>query len=261
MSIEANVVPGGSRYRLRTVEERELAFLAAERHTRFVRFLRKTLPVLALLVLAAYFISTQFSVKVGVGDMTASIDGIEVSGGNLRMVNPKLKGTDKRNGAYIVSAAYADQDIKNPKIVKLNTLKAELSNPSGNWSRMNATRGVFDSTAERLVMQEKIAIATSSGVTGELTHATLDMKTQTLRSHRPVYFKTTGGTVRANALTFRSADSTLTFRGKVHVHLTRDQAKAPKPASPALPAPNTVPPLPGALPQEDAGVTGIEAPQ
>ena len=79
---------------------------------------------------------------------------------------------------------------------------------------MNATRGMFDSTAERLVMQDKITIATSSGVSGEMTHATLDMTTQTLRSHRPVYFKTAGGTVRANALTFRSADSTLTFRGK-----------------------------------------------
>ncbi len=146
-----------------------------------------------------------------------------MSGGKLRMINPKLKGADKRNGAYVVSADYADQDVKNPKIVKLNALKADLSNPSGNWSRMNATRGVFDSTAERLVMQDKITIATSSGVSGEMTHATLDMKTQTLRSHRPVYFKTTGGTVRANALTFRSADSTLTFRGKVHVHLTRDQ--------------------------------------
>jgi lipopolysaccharide export system protein LptC len=261
MSIEANVVAGGPRYRVRTAEERERAFVAAERHTRFVRFLRKMLPVLALLVLAAYFITTQFSVKVGVGDMTASIDGIEVSGGNLRMVNPKLKGTDKRNGAYVVSAAYADQDIKNPKIVKLNTLKAELDNPSGNWSRMNATRGVFDSTAERLVMQDKIVIATSSGVSGEMTHATLDMKTQTLRSHRPVYFKTAGGTVRANALTFRSADSTLTFRGKVHVHLTRDQAKAPQPARPALPAPTAVPPLPSGFPPEDAGTMGMEAPQ
>lgn len=240
MSIDANVA-GGPRYRLRTAEERELAFLAAERHTRFVSFLRKTLPILAVLVLAAYFVSTQFSVKVGIGDLTASIEGIEVSGGNLRMINPKLKGTDKRNGNYVVSADYADQDVKNPKIVKLNALKADLSNPSGTWSRMNATRGVFDSNAERLVMQDKITIATSSGVTGELSHATLDMKTQTLRSHRPVFFKTTGGTVHANALTFRSADSSLTFRGKVRVHLTRDKLPVAKPTAEA---PSPLPAMP-----------------
>jgi hypothetical protein len=31
----------------------------------------------------------------------------------------------------------------------------------------------------------------------------------------------TGGSVKANALTFRSADSTLTFRGKVLVHIIK----------------------------------------
>ena len=250
MTVEANVVPGGARYRMRTAEERELAFLASERHSRLVAILRTALPVVAMLVLAGYFISTQLSVSVGIGDMTASIDGIEVSGGNLRMVNPTLKGTDKRNGAYVISAAYADQDVKSPKIVKLNALKADLSNASGGWSRMNATRGVFDSNAERLVMQDKIDVSTSSGVTGALTHATLDMKTQTLRSHRPVYFKMTGGTVRANALTFRSADSTLTFRGKVHVHLLRNQTPGAKPAAQA---PNATP-----VPQQGTGATEVD---
>ncbi len=253
MSVEANVVGGGPRYRVRTAEERELAFLAAERHTRLVAILRKALPALAVLVLAAYFVSTQLSVKVGIGDMTASIDGIEVTGGNLRMINPKLKGTDKRNGAYVVTADYADQDVKNPKIVKLNALKADLSNPSGTWSRMTATRGVFNSNAERLVMQDKIDISTSSGLTGELTHATLDMKTQTLRSHRPVFFQTEGGTVRANALTYRSADSSLTFRGKVRVHLDRAQANAAKPGAQA---PSQAP----AVPPQDAGAIGGQAP-
>ena len=70
----------------------------------------------------------------------------------------------------------------------------------------------------------------------------------------------TGGTVRANALTFRSADSTLTFRGKVHVHLTRDQAKTAKPAVPALPEPAAaVPALPEMPAQQDAGTSGWEA--
>ena len=82
---------------------------------------------------------------------------------------------------------------------------------------MDAARGVFDSKAERLVMQDKITIATSSGITGELKHATLDTKTQTLRSHRPVSFILTGGSVRANALTFRSAEK--------HADLPRQSAR------------------------------------
>ncbi len=76
-------------------------------------------------------------------------------------------------------------------------------------------------------MQDKITVATSSGITGELKRASLDMKNQILRSHQPVWFMLTSGTVKANALTFSSADSTLTFRGKVRVHLVK-QAKDDK---------------------------------
>lgn len=219
MALEANLVPAGQRYRIRTPEERERAFLSAGRHSRLVRILRRALPVFGVAVLAAYFISTRLNVSVG--DVTASIDGMQIADGNLRMLNPTLKGADKKNGKYVVKAEYADQDIKNPKIVKLHAVKADLSTASGGWSRMEAARGVFDTQAERLLLKEHITVATSGGVTGELKDASLDMKTQTLRSHRPVSFVLSNGTVKANALTFRSQESELVFRGNVAVHLDK----------------------------------------
>lgn len=220
MAVEANLLRAGPRYRVRTPEERERAFRSGARHSRAVRLLRRVLPVVAVLVLVAYFVSAQLSVTVG--DMTASIDGMEIADGNLRMLNPTLRGSDKRNGKYVVRAEYADQDIQNSKIIKLHAIKADLSSASGGWTRMTAARGVFNSLAERLVMQDRITILTSAGITGKLTHATLDMENQTLRSHRPVIFELTNGTVRANALTFRSGEKTLVFRGKVKVHLTKE---------------------------------------
>jgi lipopolysaccharide export system protein LptC len=246
MAIEANIVPGGQDYLVRSLDDRERAFVNAERHTRLVRFLRKALPVAAILVLLSYFVTSRLGVSISVGDLTASIDGIEVADGNLRMTNPKLQGADKKNGKYVIGADYADQDMKDPKIIKLHAIRAELSSADGGWSRMNAVRGVFDSKSERLVMQDRITVATSSGITGELKHASLMAKTQTLRSHRPVFFNLPNGTISARALTFRSSDSTLTFRGKVHVHVVRKQA-APKQAAKAEPAGSlVVPPLPAA---------------
>src|SRR5262245_61212987 len=105
MAADANVIAGGQRYRIRTAEERRRAFASATRHTKFVNFLRKALPVFALLVLATYFISTRLAISVG--DMNASIEGFEVKDGNLRMVNPKLEGADKKNGKYVIGADYA----------------------------------------------------------------------------------------------------------------------------------------------------------
>ena len=234
MAVDANLFQAGPRYRVRTAEERERAFRSGRRHSRTVRVLRVILPVVAVLVLAGYFVSTQLNVTVG--DVTASIDGMEMVDGNLRMLNPTLKGSDKKSGKYVVRAEYADQDIQNPKIVKLHAIKADLATASGGWTRMKAARGVFNSLDERLVMQDRITLATSAGITGELEHATLDMESQTLRSHRPVSFKLDTGTVRANALTFRSEEKTLVFRGQVKVHLIKgpkekkDGDAKPKPA-------------------------------
>ncbi len=124
-------------------------------------------------------------------------------------------------------------------MIKLHAIKAELSAADGGWSRMEAMRGVFDSKVERLVMQDKITIATSTGVTGELKHASLDTKNQILRSHRPVSFVLPNGTVRANALTLQSAEHTLTFRGKVAVHMVKkakEEKKAPEAEAKTAPA-------------------------
>lgn len=249
MAYEANLVGGGRHHTVRSADERERAFLSAERHSRIVHILRRALPVVAILVLAAYFVSTRMSVTVG--DLTASIDGMEIADGNLRMLNPTLKGADKKNGDYVIKAEYADQEVKNPNLIKLHAITADVSNPSGGWSKMKAVRGKFDSKTERLLMKDRITIETSAGVTGELSYATLDMATQTLRSHNPVSFKLTNGTVRANALTLRSRENTLIFRGKVAVHLigkkkaaasTGSQAAAPsEPAAPSQPVPQQAP--------------------
>lgn len=110
MTVETGVVPGRQNYRVRSHAERERAFQGAARHSRQVDMLRKALPVLAVVVFAGYFISSRLSMTVG--GITASIDGVKVENGNLRMVNPKLKGMDKKNGTYVIGAEYADQDVK-----------------------------------------------------------------------------------------------------------------------------------------------------
>ena len=221
MAVEASIVSGGRRYPVRTAEERTHAFQTAERHTRLVANLRKVLPALAVLVLATYFISSRLAVGVSVGDMTASVSGIEIADGNLRMVNPKFEGADKEKGRYVIGADYADQDVRKPNLIKLHAIKADLADKDGGWSRMTAARGLFDNKTGRLVMRDGINIATSSGVSGELARASLDTKNQVLRSHNPVSFVLPNGTVRANALTYDAAKSTLIFRGKVAVHMVK----------------------------------------
>jgi lipopolysaccharide export system protein LptC len=256
VTFEAQFAPGAHLVRVRTAEETERAFLSATSHSRLVALLRKALPAIAVVMFAGYFISTRLNVTVG--GVTASVSGIEVSDGKLRMVNPTLKGVDKKKGAYVISADYADQDMANPKLVKLHAIKAELTSGQKGWSRMQATRGLFNTERERLVMQEDIRVSTSSGVTGKLTHASLDMGDQILRSHQRVVFDLPGGTVRGNALTLDSAEKTLTFRGKVHVHINKTEKK-PATATGAAATPQIkAPDQPARVAPDAAAPTTIE---
>ncbi|HML91432.1 LPS export ABC transporter periplasmic protein LptC [Methyloceanibacter sp.] len=255
MAIEANLAGARAAHRVRTPEERARAFRSAKRHSWLVRILRKVLPVVAVLVLAAYFVSTRMNVHVG--GIAASIDGMEIANGALRMLNPTLKGKDEENGDYVIKADYADQDVANPNLIDLNTIKADVNNSSaGTWSKMRAVRGKFDSKAERLILKDHITFETSTGVTGELSYATLDMKKQILRSHNPVKLDLPNGTVRSNAMTLRSGENTIVFRGGVKVHLDpqkgKDQGAAVQ-APPAAASPQAAAPVaegaaqPGAL--------------
>jgi lipopolysaccharide export system protein LptC len=254
VTLEAQTAPGGHRYRVRSAEENERAFRRANRHSRLVAILRKSLPVVAGVVLAGYFISSRLSVTVG--GVTASVSGVEVKDGNLRMVNPTFKGVDKKNGNYVVTADYADQDMKNPKMIKLHAIKADLTTSSNGWSHLTAVRGLFNSDTQILIMQDDIRVSTSSGVTGKLTYATLGMTDQVVRSHQPVSFDLPNGTVSAKAMTMHSAEKTLLFRGKVHVHINKAEKKpvtadaaSTTPAPPVVKAPDQPSRVePGALP-------------
>ena len=231
MTFEAQLVPGNARYRVRSAEEDARAFREAARHSRIVQVLRKALPIMAVVVFAGYFISTRLSVTVG--GVTASVNGIEVKDGNLRMVKPTLKGVDKKKGAYVISAEYADQDMKNPKLVRLHAISANVNSSGDDWSRVNAIRGLFNSESERLALQDDIRVATSSGLDGKLTFATIEMNNQIIRSHRPVVFNMPGAILHANALTLRSSESTLVFRGKVRLHIDQTKKNDGKPAATA----------------------------
>lgn len=230
----------GDTFQLRTEAERNRAFVKAARHSRAVRFLRVALPIVAVGVIAAYFISSSLSVTVG--DVQASISGVEVTDGALRMTNPTLKGVDKENGDYVISAAYADQQITEPDLIDLHEIKAEVTGRDKTWSRVNALTGTFDSKKEQLVMKDKIHVETSSGIKGQLTVAEIDMAKQVLHSPAPVVFQMDKSTIRSKTLTFRSADKELEFAGDVRVHLV---PKA-KPAEGAQAAPVPPPtPKPG----------------
>ena len=205
--------------------ERERAFRRAARHSKLVRILRIACPACAVVIVGFYFLSSKFTISIG--DMQASVARIEVNKDSLRMIEPRLEGVTDDKGSYFVTADFAEQDIKNTNIVRLNKVRAEIDNPKQGWTRLTAPEGKFDTRKELLLLTGDIRVSSSSGMTSRLTRAEIDMKSQRTVSNEPVIVKALNGTINSNTMEIFNAERTVIFRGDIRVHIFKRPVKKP----------------------------------
>lgn len=203
----------------------------ARRHTKLVTVLKIALPVLALATLGLYFISPK--IQLAIGDMEASVAGVVIDKGNLRMVNPKLEGVNKKQGAYVVTAKYAEQSVSNPDFIRLTELDAEMKNPDKSWSRMTSPKGMFETKTEKLELLGDIRVTQSNGMKAKLTRANIDLKAQIVVSDQPVRVDFTGGKVDSRAMTLDMDNKEVEFLGNVEARVVPQKKEGASPKSDA----------------------------
>lgn len=201
---------------------RAKAFRRAYAHSRVVRILRIALPSIAVVIGVAFLATSNLTFTVG--DNTASVDRIEIGNDALRMINPKMEGATGDKGTYKVTADYAEQDLKKPATIRLNTIRAEVLDPKKSWSRLKAPKGTFYTKEEKLDLFGDIEVTTSKGMSASLKTATMDMKSQTMRTHDPVVVRLLNGTVHSDTMEIKLDESRVIFRNQVRVHLRKRPA-------------------------------------
>ena len=204
---------------VRSAADRAKAFRQARRHSRLVRILKVMLPLLALGVLGFYFVSAK--VTVSLGDLEASISGVKISRERLRMINPRLENVNDDDGVYVLSANWAEQETSNPTTLFLDTVRAELTERDGAWSRMAAPKGTFYTKKDELYLYGGITTTTSSGMVAKLNTATVYTKTNRIRSEEPVDVQFLNGTVKALTMEAMTRKQLVFFRGDVRVHIRK----------------------------------------
>lgn len=206
-----------------TIAERVDFLKRARSHSRLVRSLRYALPALAAATVGLYFMSPE--IRISVGGMDASVAGVVIEKGNLRMVNPRLEGVNDKQGAYLVAAKYAEQAVSSPDIIKLTELSAEMKDSNKGWSRLTAPNGVFTTKTERLELLGDIRVAQSSGMTARLSRADVDMKSQLVVSDKPVRVDSPDGKLDSRSMRIDMDSKLAQFIGDVRVSLERSEEK------------------------------------
>ncbi len=204
------------------------AFLRAQRHSRVVRVLKSTLPLIAA-AMALGFLG--YSYVMTPGSVAVKADGSAISDGKLVMANPKLDGFTKDNRPYSMTAMRAIQDFQNEGVVLLEGISAKLPIDAENWATIGAESGVYDRDKNTLDIDTEITVTTADGMTAKLQSATLDIGGGGMKTEDPVDIRMDGATITSDTMAIRENGKVLVFERRVRMDIDPQRLKATQQAN------------------------------
>jgi lipopolysaccharide export system protein LptC len=194
-------------------------FRAAVRHSRLVRLLRAAIPVTIVLVFALLVVAAYFNPFRVLARLPIDPGKIVLSGTRITMESPRVAGFTNDQRPYEVTARAASQDITRPDIVDLKDIRAKVEMQDKVMVEMTAVSGVYESKVDRLTLDQEIILTSSSGYSGRLREAVIDVKKGSIVSQSPVELKMLNGTLNANRLEVDDRGDVVRFSGGVVMNL------------------------------------------
>ncbi len=224
MAVTLDMMPAGhSRAREESALERDRrrAFVAARKHTFFVKTMKLLFPVGAAVATAYYALALVGNMSFGVGNLR--VGQVEVTSEDLTMKNPSYFGTTKDGGKFEVRAKKAILEFNQNAPVKLLDIDGDLTQANNVKTVVRARRGLFDNNKSELTLFEGIEIDTSSGMKARLSEATIFSKENRVLSKKPVQVSSPTGEIRGDSMTLNTATNQAAFIGRVNVRLAPPQ--------------------------------------
>jgi len=140
------------------------------------------------------------------------------------MEHPRLSGFTNDARAYELSADAAKQDLTKPDLIELRNLRATVEMQDKATIEMLATTGTYDSKGEMLKLDQNIMLSSSTGYSGHLSEAMIDMRKGYVVSKHPVELQLLQGTLNANRLEIIDSGDLVRFDGGVNMTLMLSNA-------------------------------------
>jgi lipopolysaccharide export system protein LptC len=190
----------------------ERSYRAALRHSRHVRWLRIGVPAgIAGLLLTV--VAMNYMPPIGGFRLPGELGNLVIHGTKITMEAPRLTGFTADSRAYEFSANAAAQDMTKPDLVELQKLHAKMEMEDKSTVEMLAVSGVYNVKSEILTLNENIDLQSSSGYSGKLSEAIIDVKKGTVVSDKPVLVQMLNGALNAQHLDIAQNGSVLRFTG------------------------------------------------
>ncbi len=192
------------------------AYSAALFHSVRVKRLKILLPVAAVII-SLIFIAV--SVIRAYLPESIKIEGAKIEDGKIVMARPAIAGRNSDGINYSMVAEKALQDIRNPNLITLKSIKAAMPVNSDVIAHVLAQSADFDRSADTLSMHEPFTITMDNGVHAEFQGADLDIKAGKLITNQPVAIQKGAASVVAQSLKMTDKGSVIEFDGQVRMHI------------------------------------------
>jgi lipopolysaccharide export system protein LptC len=217
--------------------DRSAEFRRARRHSTVVRLLKVMLPLASLGILSLYLLPAFLTMRIDGGKGQASVEAITLEQGALKMVNPRVKGVNDKQGAYDVHADSATQEASNPDILHLDKVDGTLTNKQGQVTVLTAPGSVYNSKIEEMTFDRGLLISRkATGMEAKFKTAIVYVKEQKAISNDPVEVRMDDSTIFSDRLTLYTGDAKAIFEGNVRAHLQRRTPAKAAPSAGADPA-------------------------
>jgi lipopolysaccharide export system protein LptC len=200
-------------------DDGERHFRAAMRHSRRVRMLRWAIPASILAMLGMIVIATWFNPLHMLAKLPIDPSKLVISGTKITMEAPRLAGFTRDSRPYEFTARAAAQDLAKPDVLELKDIRAKIEMQDKALVEMTAANGLYDTKADTLRLTDDIRIASSSGYSGRLSEALVDVKKGNIVSEHPVEVVMLNGTLNANRLEVIDNGELLRFDGGVAMNM------------------------------------------
>jgi lipopolysaccharide export system protein LptC len=197
-------------------------YRAARRHSRYVRALR-VIVLAGIAVVLLGVMAANYMPAVGPIRLPGELGKLVIKGTKITMQAPKLTGYTSDSRPYEFTAETAAQDINKPDLVELQHLHARLQMEDKSTVEMTAPSGLYDMKADKLVLYEDIALASSTGYAARLQEAVVDMHSGNVVSDKPVAVKLLNGFLNAKRMAITENGDVIHFDGGVSMVLHPDQ--------------------------------------
>lgn len=210
-------------------DPRSQRYGAAVRHSSRVRFLRRVLPALALVILGlAAFIAWLDPFRI-VRDFPLDVMKLSIQGNKLVMDAPKLSGFTKDGRGYNITATAAAQDLTKTNIIELEGIKANFALTNNGSTEITAAKGLYDAKGDTVRLTEGIVIRSTAGYEGKLQDATIEVKRGHVLTENPVDITFNNGSIRADRMEVFDNGARAVFEGGVRMMMRlpppQEQAK------------------------------------